>query len=266
MIKRYLEWLAGHFRGFYSAVGLFLIGGLGVALLALGLLALLAESMAAGLTQSADDAILVWVSQHTNTGLDALAIIGAALGSGVATWIALGIGTIVFWRSRHHYSVFILWAAILGGRLLNRTLKAAFGRARPTLVEGDLSFFGQTWSFPDSPSFPSGHAITSVVIFGTLAYLIARLEPSVRLRRLTLGIAVGMILLIGLSRIYLGVHYPSDVVAGWLVGFIWATFAAFGIEAVRYFRTRKPEVILEEKDLQKGVRPIQETLHSDNHT
>ncbi len=262
MIKRFLRWIAGHVQGFYTAVGLFLLGGMGAALLALALLALVAQSMAAGLTQRWDEAIVYSFSQLSNPAFDVLALLGAALGSKAAAWIALAAGSIAFWRSRHHYSVYILWIAILGGHFLNTTLKAAFGRTRPSLVEGDLDFFGRTWSFPDSPSFPSGHAITSVVIFGTLAYLTIRLEPTVRMRRVTLAIAIAMILLIGLSRIYMGVHYPSDVLAGWLVGFVWATFAAFGIEAIRYFRTRKPEVALEEKDLEKGVHPIEEVVHT----
>lgn len=261
MINGLLRWIAGHVRGFYAAVGVFFIAGMGVALLALALLALVAQIMAAGLTQRWDEAIVYSFSQITNPVFDGLALLGAALGSQVAGWTALVVGSIYFWRSRHHYSVYILWIAILGGRFLNSTLKAAFGRTRPTLVQGDLEFFGRTWSFPDSPSFPSGHAIHAVIIFGTLAYLIIRLEPTVRMRRATLAVAFAMIALIGLSRIYMGVHYPSDVIAGWLVGFIWATFAAFGIEAVRYFRTRKPEVELEEKDLEKGIQPIEEVVH-----
>jgi undecaprenyl-diphosphatase len=65
-----------------------------------------------------------------------------------------------------------------------------------------------------------------------------------------------LIVLIGLSRMYLGVHYPSDVVAGYAAGFAWATFCALGIEAVQHFRAKKPEVEEHEKDLRTAAPPV----------
>lgn len=251
-----IRWIGRHVRGFYAAVGLFLAVGLGVALLALGLLALLAEWMAAGAVDRWDVAALLWVRQHEHPLLDALAIVGAGLGSSAAAWIVIFAGTFLLWRTRHRYSAYLLWVSLAGGVVLNRLLKALFDRPRPDLFDGDLELLRWTFSFPRSPSFPSGHALMAMVIFGTLAYLVARLEPTPRLRRLTFAAAALVILLVGLSRIYLGVHYPSDVLAGYLAGFVWATFAALGIEAVRYFRNRKPEVIREERDLEQGIRPL----------
>ena len=256
-----LRWIGGHVRGFYAAVGLFLVLGFGLAAAALALFAAVARGVAAGATQRFDDAAVLWIHQYSSTPLDALALLGAALGSGGAIAIALAAGTVYFWRSGHHYSAFLLWAALVGGRILNTELKAFFDRPRPDFFAGELELVGVRVSFPGSPSFPSGHAITSVIIFGTLAYLVVRLEPTVRMRRWTLAGATALILLIGLSRIYLGVHYPSDVLAGYLAGFIWATFCALAIEAVRYFRTKKPEVVEEERDLEAGLEPIREAIH-----
>lgn len=259
-----IRWIGSHVRGFYAAVGLFLVVGLGLAVLAAALFALVAEGMVGGATQAFDQAVVEWIRARQAPWLDWLALAGAALGSGVATWIVLGVGSVVLWFTRHHLSVLLLWISLLGGRLLSAELKALFDRPRPRPLAWELELFGSPIDFPASPSFPSGHAVTSVIVFGTLAYLVVRLEPTVRMRRWTLAAAALLILLIGLSRIYLGVHYPSDVLAGYLAGFVWATFAAFAIEVIRYFAARKPEVAREEKDLEQGLRPIREAVRRED--
>jgi undecaprenyl-diphosphatase len=175
----------------------------------------------------------------------------------------LALGSLHFLRTRHLYSLALLWLSLLGARVLNQTLKGLFVRPRPQLFGPELEILGRRFDYPKSYSFPSGHAVTAVVLFGTLAYLIVRLEPTVRMRRITLTLAALLILLIGLSRMYLGVHYPSDVLAGYLAGFIWSTFAAFTIEVVRYFLARKPEVVREEQDLEKGLRPLREAVRGE---
>lgn len=255
-----VRWIVGHVRGFYAAVGLFLAFGLGLSVGALALFALLAELVGAGVTQRIDQAVLVWVDRYTNAVFDGLALLGAALGSSGAVWLALIIGTVYFWRSGHHYSAALLWVALIGGRILNRLLKAFYDRPRPEFWAGDIELLGYQFSFPGSASFPSGHAITSVIVFGTLAYLIIRLEPTIRMRRWTIAGAAALILLIGLSRIYLRVHYPSDVVAGYLAGFIWATACALTIEVIRYAAARRPELAREEADLEKGIEPLREAV------
>jgi undecaprenyl-diphosphatase len=259
----FIRWIVGHVRGFYTAAGVFLAVGLGLAVLATGLFGLIAEWMVGGATQAFDTVVVEWIRARQAPWLDWLALAGAALGSGLATWIVLGVGSIVLWFTRHHISVLLLWIALLGGRLLSAELKALFDRPRPEPLAWDLAIFGSPIDFPASPSFPSGHAVTSVILFGTLAYLVVRLEPTVTLRRITLAVAALLILLIGLSRVYLGVHYPSDVLAGYLAGFVWATFAAFATELVRYLVYRKPEVVREEKDLEKGMRPVREAVQGE---
>ena len=248
-----LRWIGGHVRGFHAAVGLFLLGGLVLSTAALLLLLGIARLVGGGATQAFDEAVLRWLHARPAPWLDVLALAGTALGSGTAMWVLLLAGTVFLWRSRHHYSVLLLWVSLLGGRLLNRLMKAAYDRPRPRLFGDEIRALGRTWDYPADPSFPSGHATTAVVMFGTLAILVARLEPTPRMRRLTFaGVAV-LVGVIGFARLYLGVHYPTDVLAGYLAGAVWAVSCALGIEAIRYFRHRRPEVAREEADLERGI-------------
>ncbi|HEU4651568.1 MAG TPA: phosphatase PAP2 family protein [Croceibacterium sp.] len=104
--------------------------------------------------------------------------------------------------------------AVAGGALISTLLKQAYARARPDIVAHLVG--------TDSASFPSGHAMNSAVTFLTLAVLLARAEKSVAVRRYLISIAIGLTLVIGFSRLYLGVHWPTDVAAGWIVGALWA--------------------------------------------
>src|SRR5690606_36146757 len=103
----------------------------------------------------------------------------------------------------------ILGIAFLGAAALNLILKALYDRPRPDVVPTIVT--------SQSPAFPSGHALSAFAIYGTLAYLVARLEPSPRLRTATWTITALIILAVGVSRVYLGVHHPSDVLAGFAI-------------------------------------------------
>jgi undecaprenyl-diphosphatase len=116
---------------------------------------------------------------------------------------------------RQYAALALLLAATLGGRFLNAALKDLFARPRPDLALHLTDV--------RSLSFPSGHAMDSAVIYLTLAALLARLVKPLALKLYVLGLAAFVTFLIGLSRVYLGVHYPSDVLAGWTAGLAWAT-------------------------------------------
>ena len=107
-----------------------------------------------------------------------------------------------------------LLAATAGGIALGGLLKLAYGRARPALVPHLVDV--------TSSSFPSGHATDSAIVYLTLAALLARTVPERALRIYIIGVAILLSLLIGVSRVYLGVHWPSDVIAGWTIGAAWA--------------------------------------------
>jgi undecaprenyl-diphosphatase len=137
-----------------------------------------------------------------------------ALGSAPALVIAVlaVVGFLALakaWRP----AIFTL-AASGGGLILSSLLKYTVDRPRPDLVpHGNLIY---------TSSFPSGHSMMSAVVYLTLAALVARLIERKRLKGHALGVAMILTLLVGVSRIYLGVHWPSDVLAGWSAGAAWA--------------------------------------------
>lgn len=240
------RWIGRHVRGFHSAVGVFLAIGLVFAVAAVAGFATVAEEVMEGETQAMDVAVLRWMERHHTPQLDIWALEVTALGSGLVVAMTVAIASVFLWVTRHRYSVVLLWTALLGSGLISRTLKSIFDRPRPDVFPWQAHHV-------DQGSFPSGHATTSMVVYLTLAYLVGRLAETRRLRVLTLLVAAVLIACIGASRLYLGVHYPSDVLAGYAVGFAWATFCALGIEAVRYFRARKPGVEQVEEGLEGGL-------------
>lgn len=108
--------------------------------------------------------------------------------------------------------------AVAGGALLSSSLKTYFFRARPDVVPHLV--------YVNSASFPSGHAMNSALVYLTLATLLARSQQGRRVRIYLLSVAVFLTLVIGTSRVYLGVHWPSDVLAGWGVGASWAVLCS----------------------------------------
>lgn len=137
-----------------------------------------------------------------------------ALGSAPVLVIAVlaVVGFLALTKS-HRLALFTL-AASIGGLALSSVLKYLIDRPRPELAAGD--------TFTLTSSFPSGHSMMAAVVYLTLAALIARLMQKRRLKLYALGTAIALTLLVGLSRVYLGVHWPSDVLAGWSAGAAWA--------------------------------------------
>lgn len=117
-------------------------------------------------------------------------------------------------RGRRREAILVL-VLTLGGFAISLGLKGFFDRPRPE-VAAHLSHV-------ESSSFPSGHAMMAAVVYPTLGALVAGLLTRRRDRLHVLLWAVGIALAVGLSRVYLGVHYPTDVLAGWMAGLVWAT-------------------------------------------
>jgi membrane-associated phospholipid phosphatase len=115
------------------------------------------------------------------------------------------------WWKQHRLEAKVFAIACLGALILNQGLKLFFAKPRPQLWPRLIS--------ENSFSFPSGHALGSLVLYGILAYILAVQLP--QFARWIYGIAVVIIAAIGFSRLYFGVHWPTDVMAGYAVGFLW---------------------------------------------
>ena len=245
-LSRLFHWVGKHVSGLYGAVGVLLIAGLAVIVASVSFFGMLADEVMEGGTQQFDNSVLLWMNHHATPWLTGLALDVTALGAGTVVWLVVIVASVFLWVSCHRWSAALLWVSILGSGLINATMKLFFNRPRPHLFPWRVPYAGLS-------SFPSGHSMTSMVCYATLAYLITRLEPNVFLRRFTITLATLIVVGIGLSRMYLGVHYPTDVAAGFAMGLAWASFCALGIEALRYFRHREPAVAEQEKDLDATV-------------
>jgi undecaprenyl-diphosphatase len=141
--------------------------------------------------------------------------------------IVLPVVVILWMRGRRWLPLF-LTVVTLGGWALNYGLKAIFARARP-----DLSLALRATS---GYSFPSGHAMMSAVAFGALAYVVMRTSNRRAARSAALAFATCAVIAISLSRVYLGVHWISDIAAGVAAGIIWLASAIAVYEVSRRFR------------------------------
>ena len=170
-----------------------------------------------------DDALLVWLNGHAGPRLDAFFVFVSRIGYAwgvIPLDVAVSLA-LLGWR-RWREATFAI-VAFAGSALLNLATKAFFRRERPSLWE----------SIAPEPtfSFPSGHAMGSM----TLAAVVVLLCWNTRWRWPVLALAALFTGLVGLSRLYLGVHYPSDVLAGWAAGLAWASGAYLVL-----FRRRRP--------------------------
>ncbi len=126
----------------------------------------------------------------------------------------------VLWLTRRLGFALLIVFAFLGAIAFNHWLKLWFARPRPTSVSH--------LQFVETASFPSGHALISTTVYVILGMIGAALIRDPRLKRYIVALAAGLSLIVGLSRVYLGVHYPSDVLGGWALGISWAALCWLG--------------------------------------
>ncbi|GAA0735310.1 phosphatase PAP2 family protein [Sphingomonas japonica] len=173
-----------------------------------------------GLRSAADPSIPVGPAWLRGAMIDVTALGGVSV---LTIVTAIAAGYLI--AARKWSTAALLTAAIAGGALLSVLLKDVFERARPDLVVHLVEV--------SSTSFPSGHAMNAAVTYLTLGTLLARAEQGRRVRAYLILVAIGLTLLIGGSRVYLGVHWPSDVLAGWCVGATWAALCSLVARALQ---------------------------------
>jgi undecaprenyl-diphosphatase len=152
-------------------------------------------------------------------------IVASAIGESYVLLPLSAVIVFALWRSGHRHRAILFTIAMTGALLVDEALKLTFRRARPQ------PFFD--YPLPHSYSFPSGHALFSVVFFGTLAALISPGLHAKWKRALLWAAAALLAAIIGFSRVYLGVHYPTDVIAGYAAALVWVLAVALGNRFLR---------------------------------
>ena len=234
-IREALRKLTSRAGSVIGGLGIFLVAGILIGAIGAWIFGELAEVVMAGSTQAFDEAVLRWMGNHHSRLLDTAALEITALGTGLVVLMIVCISALFLSLTRHRYSALLLLVATVGGLALNSVLKLFFDRPRPSVI---------VWGTDAvSSSFPSGHAMSATIVYSTVAYLAARLYRHAWQRWITMFVAAVVIVLIAASRLYLGVHYPSDVVAGAVVGLAWAAFCMATLEAIQRFGERsRPEI------------------------
>jgi len=185
-----------------------LVVALGTAIVAALLFTEIAEEVLEGEATPVDRSISLWLHQFDSPVLDVTMRAFTFLGSG---WVLVVVVALIaawaVWRKQRRLAGLLVSVA-LAAELLNVILKLLFERTRPDLFFEILS--------PKSYSFPSGHAMASTAVYGMVAVVLAQLHP--RLRWLFYLAAPVLVFLIGVSRVFLGVHWPTDVAGGFAAG------------------------------------------------
>jgi undecaprenyl-diphosphatase len=182
----------------------------------------LADEVTQGATQSFDEWAIRALRRPDNPAIpigpawlvDVMRDITALGGFAVLTLVIVIVSGFLLLHRTYH-ALWLILIAVLGGELLSTALKHLIGRPRPRVVEHLAAVH--------NPSFPSGHSMLSAIVYLTLGVLLARLLTNWPSRIYCLAVALLLTFLVGISRIYLGVHYPTDVLAGWTAGLVWAT-------------------------------------------
>ena len=228
----------------YSSREIKILVNLFVLVTALLVFTFVAKEVSSGDTQEFDELVLNYLREDGTI----TSPIGPTWFIGLMTDItALGGATIIFMitaavvfylliQKRYEF-MWLIMIATIGGALLSFGLKELFARERPPLIFHLLTV--------KSMSFPSGHAMMSSVVYLTQGALLAKVQSNKNLRVYILLVAIMLVFLIGLSRIYLGVHYPTDVLAGWSVGLAWASLCWLTAKYLQRRNERKSKIELQ---------------------
>ncbi len=210
-----------------SLISIIRLGGLAVAALAMWGFATIAHEVLEKETYAFDKSILLYLKSLHTPVRDRVMLTLTFLGEPnllLALSVSLGI---ILWVRKHRSEATTIAVTGAGAIGLNILLKQLFARDRPLLWERtvDVRFY----------SFPSGHAMISMVIYGLLGYFLGSRFP--KQRWWIYSLTVVLVAAIGLSRLYLGVHWPTDVIAGYTAGLVWLIACILSLEVWKHFRS-----------------------------
>ena len=209
------EFLASRFGPKAGLVLSLLVGFAALAVFTWFSAGLLRKLVGPSVTASFDAPIVQYVAARRVRYLTSIGTAITAVGSDLALWIAVLIGgAILAWLTRSWRPLLVL-ALVMGGAVsLDHLIKYTVARMRPPIL---------LWSIPAHDwSFPSGHATESAAVYLTLALMFANTQRRLGVKIATYTIAIAVAFLIGVSRVYLGVHWPTDVIVGWALGVAWS--------------------------------------------
>lgn len=206
----------------------------------------LSGGLSAGRLHPIDQKVMGLVQTYSSPFLDSIMILITAMGSKWVIGILLiACISLILLKQRNYWGTFISFLTVAVGGILNLFLKGLFERERPDIhriIEAD------------GFSFPSGHSMGSMIFYGLIGYLVIRSRKwKIRSKLGWITFLSVVIFLVGTSRVYLGVHYPSDVLAGFSAGFIWLIFCISVLEFIYWAkRARKFERRLVDENREKG--------------
>lgn len=214
-MKHWIEVILSRLRNWWPNADLVLLAGVLVIVGGTWIFIEVLDEVIEGEAQAVDEFILRVIARPdapgwlTEIGRDLTALGGIA----VLVLVTLAVAGYLAMRRKYH-ALMLLVVATLGGLLLSTALKHVIDRERPALVEHR--------SHVATQSFPSGHAMLSAVVYLTLGALLSRLVSGWKLKAYFIAIAMLLTFLVGVSRVFVGVHWPTDVLAGWSLGLAWA--------------------------------------------
>lgn len=224
--QKLLSWIGWHELVVLLSF-VFVIGGM-------WLTAVLADGVSDGRTQEADLRILMALREEGDPANpigppwveEMMRDFTALGGTGILTLIVIAV-TLYYLIQRRYKEMLILVTAVGGAYLLSFFFKGLYDRPRPEFIPaGEYSY---------TASFPSGHALLATATYLTLGIIVTQLMTRNRLKAFVLLLAFFVMILVGFSRMYLGVHWPTDVLAGWIIGSVWAIICWL---VVRWLRQR----------------------------
>jgi undecaprenyl-diphosphatase len=215
VLRRALTWIGRHELTVLLSFAL-IVGGI-------WLTAVLADGVLEGDTQEIDLMILMALRDGADTHNplgppwveEMMRDFTSLGGTGVLSLIVLAVSFYYLIQGRYK-EMLILITAVIGAYMLSYFLKGLFARPRPEFIPAG--------EYVHTASFPSGHALLAATTYLTLGIIVAQLMPRSRLKAFVLLLSFFVMLLVGFTRMYLGVHWPTDVLAGWVIGSVWAIF------------------------------------------